>query len=85
MTTLFTGEGGRGPLDPNPQFLKTGGPIKNQSYMPENELQNKEFTWVFRFFLFRSSNKIFKKEVLGVQWTPPPPVNKELINDEQQL
>ena len=40
---------------------------------------------MFRFFLFRSSNKIFKKKVLGVQRTPPPPVNKELINDEQQL
>ena len=53
--------------------------------MPENFLQNKEFTWVFRFFLFRSSNKIFKKKVYGVQQTPPPPVNKELINAEQQL
>ena len=74
-----------GPLEPNPHLLKTGGPIKNQSYMPENQLQNKEFTWVFRFFLFRSSNKIFKKKVLGVKRTPPPPVNKELINDEQQL
>ena len=40
---------------------------------------------MFRFFLFRSSNKIFKKKVLGVKRTPPPPVNKELINDEQQL
>ena len=77
--------GGRGPLEPNLHFLKTGGPIKNQSYMPENYLQNKEFTWAFRFFLFRSSNKIFEKKVLGVQRTPPPPVNKGLINAEQQL
>ena len=77
--------GGRGPLESNLHFLKTGGPIKNQSYMPENYLQNKEFTWAFRFFLFRSSNKIFEKKVLGVQRTPPPPVNKGLINAEQQL
>ena len=26
------------PLDPNSHFLKTGGPIKNQSYMPEKLL-----------------------------------------------
>ena len=83
---LFTrGWGGGVLLDPNPHFLKTGGPINNQPYMPENYLQNKEFTWVFRFFLFRSSNKIFEKKVLGVQRTPPPPVNKGLINAEQQL
>ena len=80
---LFTGLGG--PLNPNSHFLKTGVSIKNQSYMPENYLQNKEFTWAFRFFLFRSSNKIFEKKVLGVQRTPPPPVNKGLINAEQQL
>ena len=76
LTTLFTGWG---PLDPNPHFLKTGGPIKNQSYMPEKYLQNKEFTWVSRFFLFRSSCKIFKKKVLGIQRTSPP-VNKGLID-----
>ena len=35
----------------NPQFLKTGDPIKNQSYMLENYLQNKEFTWVSQFFI----------------------------------
>ena len=40
LTTLFTGGG---PLDPNPNFLRTRGPIKNQSYIPENYLQNKEF------------------------------------------
>ena len=57
-----------------------GGPIKNQSHMSENYLQNKKFTWVFGFFLFRSSYKIFKKNVLGVQQTPPP-VKKGLKRD----
>ena len=47
--------------------------------MPENYLQNKEFTWVFRFLLFRSSNKIFKKKVLGVQRTPHPLVSERLV------
>ena len=79
---LFTGVG---PLDPNPHFLKTGGPIKNQSYMPENYLQSKEFTWMSRLFLFRPSYKIFKKKMLGVQRTPPPtggPVNKGLKEEK---
>ena len=44
-----------------------GGESKT-NYMPEKYSQNKEFTWVSRFFLFRSSYKIFKKKVLG---TPP--------------
>ena len=75
LTTLFTGgRRGGGPL-----FLKTGGPIKNQSCMPENYLQNKEFTWVSRFFLFRPSYKIFKKKVFGVQRAPLSP-SKRRVN-----
>ena len=78
LTTLFAGGIGGGGVSwtPTPHFLKTGDPMKNQSYMPENWLQNKEFTWVSRFFLSRSSYKIFKKKVLGIQRNPP--VNKGL-------
>ena len=36
--------------------------------MPENYLKCKEFTWVFRFFIFRS----FKKKVPGIQDSPSP-------------
>ena len=52
LTTLFTGRtgGGGGGTGPQPLFSQYWGQIKNQSYMPENYLENKEFTWVSRFF-----------------------------------
>ena len=69
--------GGGGLLDPNPHFLKTGGPVKKQSYMPENYLQNKEFTWVSRFFFYLDLHiKFLKRKCLG---SSGPPVNKGII------
>ena len=46
--------------------------------MPQNYLQDKEFTWLFQFFLFRSSNKILKKKVLGVQADAPCPSKQKI-------
>ena len=64
---------GLGPLDPNSHF---GSPIKNQSYMPENYLQNKEFTWVSRDFYLDLHIKFLKRKCLGSS-RPAPPTSKK--------
>ena len=54
-------------------------PIKNQSYMPENYWQNKEFAWVFRFFYLDLQIKFLKRKCLGSSRPPPPSPSKKRV------
>ena len=60
-------------IRPQPPFTQNWGPIKSQPYMPENYLQNKEFTWVFRFFYLDLHIKFLIRKSLGSGATPPTP------------
>ena len=62
LTTLFTWGGG--PLNPKPHFLKTRGPIKNQSYMPEN-YNTRNLHGCFDFFYLYLQINFLKRKCLG--------------------
>ena len=83
FTTLFTEggggwgggerrEAGGGLLDSNPHFLKTGGPIKIQSYMSENPYKTRNLHGCLDFFYLDLHIKFFLKKCLGSSRPPPP-------------
>ena len=75
------GEGRGVHWTPTAIFSKLGAPIKSQSYMPGNYLQNKQLTLhgCFDFFYLGLHIKFPKRTCLGSSGSPPPaPVNKGL-------